>query len=125
MGDTQIMSADMQVETLILPEKAYLVIEGIKVLPIRKKIVNIGRRVENDIVLDDPRVSRKHAQLRQINGHFILFDLQSRGGTYVNGTKTDQTILYPGDIISLAGYTLVFGQGDPPARPDLKETAPF
>jgi pSer/pThr/pTyr-binding forkhead associated (FHA) protein len=54
-----------------------------------------------------------------------LFDLNSTGGTFVNGQRTSQTVLYPGDVISLAGVALIFGQDNPPPRPDLANTSPL
>ena len=108
-----------------IPENAFLIIEGIKVHPLNEPVVNIGRRLENQLVIDDPRVSRNHAQLRAIKGRFVLFDLNSTGGTFVNGQRTSQTVLYPGDVISLAGVALIFGQDNPPPRPDLADTAPL
>lgn len=108
-----------------IPENAFLIIEGVKVHPLIESVVNIGRRLENHLVIDDPRVSRNHAQLRSIKGRFVLFDLNSTGGTFVNGQRTSQTVLYPGDVISLAGVALIFGQDNPPLRPDLAETGPF
>ncbi|HSL28052.1 MAG TPA: FhaA domain-containing protein [Anaerolineales bacterium] len=108
-----------------IPENAFLIIEGVKVHPLNQTVVNIGRRLENQLVIDDPRVSRNHAQLRAIKGRFVLFDLNSTGGTFVNGQRTSQTVLYPGDVISLAGVALIFGQDNPPARPDLANTAPL
>jgi pSer/pThr/pTyr-binding forkhead associated (FHA) protein len=106
-----------------VPEYAFLIIEGVKIYPLQESVINIGRRVENQIVIDDPRISRNHAQLRAIKGHFVLFDLDSTGGTYVNGQRTRQTVLYPGDVISLAGVTLVFGHDIQPT--DLVETSPL
>lgn len=108
-----------------IPENAFLIIEGIKVHPLNEPVVNIGRRLENQLVIDDPRVSRNHAQLRAIKGRFVLFDLNSTGGTFVNGQRTSQTVLYPGDVISLAGVALIFGQDSPPPRPDLATTSPL
>lgn len=108
-----------------IPENAFLIIEGVKVHPLTESVINIGRRLENHLVIDDPRVSRNHAQLRSIKGRFVLFDLNSTGGTFVNGQRTSQTVLYPGDVISLAGVALIFGQDNPPIRPDLAETSPF
>ena len=107
-----------------IPENAFLIIEGVKVHPLKESVVNIGRRLENHLVIDDPRISRNHAQLRAIKGRFVLFDLNSTGGTFVNGQRTSQTVLYPGDVISLAGVALIFGQDNPPPRPDLMETSP-
>jgi len=108
-----------------IPDNAFLIIEGVKVHPLTEPVVNIGRRLENQLVIDDPRVSRNHAQLRAIKGRFVLFDLNSTGGTFVNGQRTSQTVLYPGDVISLAGVALIFGQDNPPPRPDLANTAPL
>ena len=108
-----------------LPENAFLIIEGVKVYPLTESVINIGRRLDNQLVIDDPRVSRNHAQLRAIKGRFVVFDLNSTGGTFVNGQRASQSVLYPGDVISLAGVTLIFGQDNPPPRPDLKDTAPL
>jgi pSer/pThr/pTyr-binding forkhead associated (FHA) protein len=108
-----------------IPENAFLIVEGVKVYPLKESVINVGRRLENHLVIDDPRISRNHAQLRSINGRFVLFDLNSTGGTFVNGQRTSQTVLYPGDVISLAGVALIFGQDTPPPRPDLMETSPM
>ncbi|HET6822911.1 MAG TPA: FHA domain-containing protein, partial [Anaerolineales bacterium] len=108
-----------------IPENAFLIVEGVKVHPLTESVVNIGRRLENQLVIDDPRVSRNHAQLRAIKGRFVLFDLNSTGGTFVNGQRTSQTVLYPGDVISLAGVALIFGQDNPPPRPDTGNTMPI
>ena len=108
-----------------IPENSFLIVEGVKIYPLNLQVVNIGRRLDNQLVIDDPRVSRNHAQLRAIKGRFVVFDLNSTGGTFVNGQRTSQSVLYPGDVISLAGVALIFGQDNPPPRPDLKNTAPF
>jgi len=108
-----------------IPENAFLIIEGVKVHPLKESVINIGRRLENHVVIDDPRISRNHAQLRAIKGRFVLFDLNSTGGTFVNGQRTSQTVLYPGDVISLAGVALIFGQDNPPTRPELLGTSPL
>jgi pSer/pThr/pTyr-binding forkhead associated (FHA) protein len=106
-----------------IPENAFLIVEGVKIHPLKESVINVGRRLENHVVIDDARISRTHVQLRVIKGHFVLFDLNSTGGTFVNGQRTSQTVLYPGDVISLAGVTLVFGQDI--QRADLVETSPL
>jgi FHA domain-containing protein len=129
VGDTQGMQTstgnEESEEADNIPENAFLIVEGVKVHPLTESVVNIGRRLENQLVIDDPRVSRNHAQLRAIKGRFVLFDLNSTGGTFVNGQRTSQTVLYPGDVISLAGVALIFGQDNPPPRPDLAGTSPL
>jgi len=89
---------------------AFLIVDGTQVFPLADATVNIGRRSDNQLVIDDGRVSRVHAQLRIIKGHYIIFDLDSTGGTFVNEQRIQQCVLFPGDIISLAGVPLVFGQ---------------
>jgi len=119
------VDADNPEETDSMPENAFLIVEGVKVYPLTVPVINIGRRLDNQLIIDDPRVSRNHAQLRSIKGRFVVFDLNSTGGTFVNGQRASQSVLYPGDVISLAGVTLIFGQDNPPPRPDLKDTAPL
>lgn len=116
---------DQERDNEAFPENAFLIVEGVRVYPLKLPVINIGRRLENQLVIDDPRISRNHAQLRAINGRFVLFDRNSTGGTFVNSQRTNQTVLYPGDVISLAGVALIFGQDNPPPRPDLTDTSPL
>jgi pSer/pThr/pTyr-binding forkhead associated (FHA) protein len=95
------------------PDNAFLIVGGNQLVPLSRSVTNIGRRLDNHVVIDDPRVSRAHAQLRVVKNHFVLFDLNSSGGTFVNGHRSNQSVLYPGDVISLAGVTLIFGQDLP------------
>ena len=121
--ETNALKANVPETEDAIPENAFLIIEGLKVYPLRESIINIGRRLGNHVIIDDPRISRQHAQLRAIKGHFVLFDLNSTGGTFVNGQRTKQYVLYPDDVISLAGVTLVFGQDI--QRTDRVETSPL
>jgi len=68
------------------------------------------RREDNQIVIDDPRVSRTHAQLRAVRGQYVLFDLSFYRWNYINGTRISQQGLKPGDVISLAGVPLIYGE---------------
>ena len=72
----------------------------------------IGRDQQNDVVLDDPRVSRKHAEIRLRLGRYTLYDLQSTNGTYVNGRRVAEVVLNDGDRISVAGLDLIFRSAD-------------
>ena len=124
-GMTPAVSDNADEESTAFPQNAFLIVDGVKVFPLTKSVVNIGRRLDNQLVIDDPRISRNHAQLRAIKGRYVIFDLNSTGGTFVNAQRTSQSVLYPGDVISLAGVPLVFGQDNPPPRPDLAETDPL
>ena len=97
-------------EINVPPPSAYVVINGAQVFALERPIIHIGRRQDNDLLLDDPRISRLHAQLRATRGRYMLFDLNSTGGTFVNNQRIRATMLYPGDTIVLAGITLVYGQ---------------
>lgn len=114
--DNLAQTTDMVVETLpagySAPSNAYLVVDGTQIFPITQSVINIGRREDNHLVIPDGRVSRVHAQIRAIKGRYVIFDLDSRGGTYVNDQRIHECILYPGDVISLAGVPLVFGQDE-------------
>jgi len=103
-----------------MPQHAYLVLQGTRVIPLDRPLIKIGRQLDNHIILEDPRVSRSHAQIELINERFVIFDMNSTGGTFVNGRSTKQSVLYTGDVISLAGVVFIFSQ-EMPARPgDMK-----
>lgn len=127
VGETQGTPSDIQPESTTDEgtSNAFLIIGGTQIVPLNRSVINIGRRLDNHVVIDDPRVSRAHAQLRIVRDRYVLFDLNSSGGTFVNGQRTNQSVLYPGDVISLAGITLIFGQDLPTGRiPNEGQTAP-
>jgi len=92
--------------------EAYLIADGRKTISLKKPIITLGRRSENDIVLSSSTVSRQHAQLRWRYGRFILYDLNGRGQTAVNGLQIHEWPLQSGDIISISGHTLIYGEGN-------------
>lgn len=99
--------ADLPPDAPSLPP-AYLVVDGDRYVLLERSVINIGRRRDNTIVLDDRRVSRHHCQLRYRFGEFVLYDLASRGGTFVNDARVSECVLRSGDVLSLAGVKLVY-----------------
>jgi hypothetical protein len=91
------------------------------IFPLEDSVTNIGRNPDNSLKVSDPRVSRHHAQLRRIENRFVLSDLNSAGGTFINGQKISQQELNSGDIISLAGFPLLFMEKVEPIQPTLNE----
>jgi hypothetical protein len=89
--------------------QAFLIVNGLTTFPLTESVVNIGRDPSNQLLLKDLRISRMHAQLRLIQGRFVIFDLDSKGGTFVNGVAVSTHALNPGDVILLAGVPLVYG----------------
>lgn len=75
---------------------------------ILKDNTSIGRSPSNDIALKAPKVSRQHAAINVYNNQYIIIDLKSSNGVYVNGTKVDECVLKPGDEISIGGYKFLF-----------------
>jgi len=83
---------------------------GQQVYRIEKPAVNIGRQLSNDIIVEDKRVSRNHAQIKyQSDGQFVIFDLGSTNGISINGTPhMRQHILRNGDHFTIGSYEFYF-----------------
>lgn len=95
---------------------AFLILEDGAHYLLEKLVVNIGRKADNELVIDDAHVSREHAQIRQVQNAYLLFDLNSTAGTYVNGRKIDQYTLQPGDVISISGHPIIYAQEEDGAK---------
>src|SRR6478609_6414628 len=81
-----------------------------------KDVMSIGRSRDNDIVVENLSVSRNHARIRRQNGKYILTDLNSANGTYVNGVKVSKTEIVNDDVISVGKHRLHFA--DQPVNED-------
>ncbi len=104
----------------------YLIIDGHRHVVLDQPVYTLGRRLDCDVVLSDPRVSRRHVQLRWRFGRYILYDLGSTGGTMLNGHPVIEAVLEPGDVFSLGGVDVIYGRepGDdlPPTAGDTTNT---
>lgn len=99
---------------------SFLILDGKRHVSLTRPVIALGRALDNDIVIDDGRVSRHHAQLRLRSNRYVVYDTGSSGGTTVNGEPIAERVLQTGDVISLAGYALVFGEdAPPPAEPPI------
>ena len=67
-----------------------------------------GRHPESDIFLDDVTVSRRHAEFRRDAGDFVVVDVGSLNGTYVNREPVDTAVLANGDEVQIGKFRLVF-----------------
>ncbi len=85
-----------------------LLLQGDRVIELSRPVINIGRKSTNQIVINDLRISRNHAQIRRVNNEYIIFDVGSTGGTFINSERIIQRTLRPGDVISLAGFPMIF-----------------
>ena len=71
-------------------------------------LIGIGRASDNDVILDDPMVSRHHCQLKLQHGAYSFADLGSRNGSTVNGQPVSQIALGPGDVIRVGDTEIEF-----------------
>jgi pSer/pThr/pTyr-binding forkhead associated (FHA) protein len=104
------------------PEGAFFIVEGNQHFPLDRILINIGRRLDNQLVLEDPHVSRRHAQLRVRGGRYVLHDLGSTAGTRVNGKQIQEWVLRPGDVVTMATVQLIYSE-DKEGPPDM--TPPY
>jgi ABC-type multidrug transport system ATPase subunit/predicted component of type VI protein secretion system len=74
--------------------------------------ITIGRLPNNEVVLDAPDVSRRHAQIWQREGKNYLKDLGSRNGTFVNQQRIGEIELFEGDLIEIGDFLLTFQDGE-------------
>jgi hypothetical protein len=85
-----------------------IVLPGEKRVPLFDQTVVIGRLAECDVTLDDPRVSRRHAEIRPSDGGYRIVDLGSLNGTTVNGVTVRDHVLVDADLISIGTHAIRF-----------------
>lgn len=91
-----------KVPKTLVKHKVYLVLESEnKTIPLQYDEVFIGRKGLNHIVVEDMYTSRRHARINFENSEYILEDLDSRNGTYVNDKKISSCVLQNEDIIKI------------------------
>jgi len=86
--------------------------------------ITIGRLPENDIVIDNLGVSRKHAVITAVRPGYVIRDLGSRNGTFLNGSKVSDAPLASGDLVTIGKYEIRFSipEGEEAAESDMDQT---
>ena len=110
MSPMEVPHAAQDVRTA--PASAFLILNS-QVYPLNHDNIKIGRKLDNHIVIDSSSVSRVHAQVRIVNGQYVILDLNSTGGTYVNGQPVNKSVLYSGDTVAIADVEMKFVQDAP------------
>ena len=110
----QLTSDERNVISQLNPESAMLIIHrgpnrGERFL-LDSPETSIGRQGDNDVLLDDVTVSRKHANIRRAGDRFELIDLGSLNGTYVNNNSIARATLTSGDEIQFGKFHMLFVQ---------------
>lgn len=113
LSQTQSLRPQNQPADQQVPSGAFLIVGGAEIFTLSQPIVNIGRKSDNHLVIENPQISRRHAQLRAISGRYHFFDLGSTGGSTINGSDVKNATLLNGDVINLAGIVpLIFSQDE-------------
>ncbi|GAB2750288.1 FHA domain-containing protein [Salinifilum aidingensis] len=76
-----------------------------------RETTSTGRHPDSDIFLDDVTVSRRHAEFRREGNDFVVVDVGSLNGTYVNREPVDTSVLANGDEVQVGKFRLVFLTG--------------
>lgn len=79
--------------------------------PITKQVTVLGRALDADIVLDDPGISRRHAEVHLIEGRARVIDLGSTNGTFVDGERVHASDLTDGSTIAIGRTRILYHAG--------------
>jgi eukaryotic-like serine/threonine-protein kinase len=80
----------------------------IKEIALTDAVVNIGRKADNDLVIDNLAVSSHHARIAKLDGGFVIQDTGSTNGIFINGEKIAQHALKCGDQVMIGKHVVVF-----------------
>ena len=96
----------------------------LKEVPLDKPRFTIGRKPDNDLVIDNPAVSGHHALLFSEEGAFFIEDLESTNGTFVNDAKVQKEKLKNSDCIVVGKHVLIYQDeiAAPPPPPNEAES---
>ncbi len=107
--------ADEEVKVLVDDEQAASGILVVKRGPnagsrfwLEEGVTTVGRSPSSTIFLDDVTVSRQHAEIRRERDSFVVSDVSSLNGTYVNRERIDTAALHSGDELQVGKFRLVF-----------------
>ena len=69
---------------------------------------SVGRDPQSDIVIDQREVSRRHAEIARASSEYVLTDLKSANGVYVNNLRLDRAVLSHGDVVQIGACVFQF-----------------
>lgn len=85
----------------------------LKEIEMSKAAVTVGRKPDNDVVIDNPAISGHHCRITLEGETYYVEDLESTNGTYVNQKRVKKAGLHHNDVVGLAKHALVFVEENP------------
>jgi pSer/pThr/pTyr-binding forkhead associated (FHA) protein len=79
-----------------------------KQIDLTDQTIRVGRKPDNDLVIEDPAASSRHARITKVQAVYFVEDLNSTNGTFVNGKKVDRHQLRDADVIEIGRHRLIF-----------------
>jgi hypothetical protein len=111
-SDTMVFRRPADAATPESARRAYLMVSTRGGRPVQfdlgGALISVGRASDNDVIVDDPMVSRHHCQLKLQHGAYSFADLGSRNGSRVNGQPVSEIALGPGDRIEIGDTEIEF-----------------
>ncbi len=125
---TQIIKLDEGSANISLRKCQLSVVDGPekgKKYSLVKSTTKIGKKENNDFIVEDATVSRNHIMIEYNSDSFLLKDMKSTNGTFLNGTKVKEAFLVPGDRIKLGNTTIEFVAFEEKVRIEPSESEVF
>ena len=99
-----------KIEAGSVPEASLILLEGDldENEYILAENTSLGRSPSNDVVLKETKVSRQHAAINFRDGYYVLVDLKSSNGVFVNGKRIDEMALKDGDEVEIGSFKFQF-----------------
>ena len=82
--------------------------DGVRTYTLQRSVTTLGRSNQNDIVLPNARISRHHCRIYWDRDRYVLEDLHSSNGRYLNQEQIHRSFLAPGDTLQLGDWVLEF-----------------
>lgn len=108
---TELLKIEEAPDVISLRKCQLVVVEGKargNKITLDKNLVKVGKRESNDLVIPDKAVSRNHFEIEYQSDSFLLRDLSSTNGTFLNGSRVKEAYLAPGDVIKIGNTNLEF-----------------
>lgn len=109
--NTQLLAVDEHKDVIFQRKCQLVILEGTnrgKKLDLNKPVIKLGKREDNDLIIDEKTVSRNHLTIEQTEDRYLLKDLGSTNGTFINDIRVKEAYLTPGDIIRIGTIRIEF-----------------